>query len=461
MSVLLIKIWRVLSSRNVAIVLLVVVTALLLIGSVLPNPNYMSEEEIIKLKSDSPITYFLAEKFNTQSMAKGYFFGFVGVFLIISTTACSIDRLIEYRRIKRLPLEGLPIEKYDFSVSVHDTDEFLKKLKNTLRLRRWIIKETTAGKKHIVGAEKGRAGFWGSILFHAILITVLFGLVIYYFVGFYGTILFTEGQTKLLSEKSLERIYRRPILGVRLPRLKMTLDHFYSVYWKDTEPVDYTAKFYITDLDSNKRWEQVIKINEPFRYRGIDFLMVLYGFSPNFIVFNSDGTRVFDAYVALSVVEGREDSFYVPEEGLTFKCIFFPDFRADKKGYYSATPLLRNPVFLVNILKNGKSLYKGLIALGEEKQVGPYRVRLNDVRYWITLNLVKETGIGFFFWSSLIGLVGLLIRFLDPDRKLFFVVEGDRLSVFSHSKHFEGILKEQTEQMIRELIKKGGQGVKA
>ncbi len=453
---MLLRLWRILSSRNVAIILLVAVTAMLLFGSLLPNPNFMSKEEVERLKLEKPIVYFLADRFNTQSIAKGYIFGFVGIFLVISTAACSIDRLIEHRRLKRMPLEGIPLEDFDFTVKVKDVDKFINHLKNSLRLRRWSIRESRRDDRIIIGAEKGIAGFWGSILFHVILITVLLGLVIYYFVGFYGTILFTEGQTKILTEENLEKIYRRPILGVRLPRLELTLDHFYSVYWKDTEPVDYTAKFYIKDIEKGKTWEQIIKINEPFRYKGLDFLMVLYGFSPNFVIYNKEGRKIFDAYVALSVVEGREDSFDVPKEGLTFRCIFFPDFRADERGYYSATPLPRNPVFLVNILKHGRSLYKGLIALGEEKDVGEYRVRLNDVRYWITLNLVKETGIGFFFWSSLLGLVGLLIRFLDPDRKVFFVYENGTLSVLSHSKHFEGILKEQTEEMVKELMKKGG-----
>jgi len=107
-------------------------------------------------------------------------------------------------------------------------------------------------------------------------------------------------------------------------------------------------------------------------------------------------------------------------------------------------------------MKEGQLLYRGLIRLKEQKEFGPYKVVFNDLRYWITLNLVKETGIGFFFWCSLLGLLGLLIRFLDPDRKLFFVFEKGKVSVVAYSKHFEGILKEQTKALVKTILNKGG-----
>jgi cytochrome c biogenesis protein ResB len=452
------KIWNILSSRNVAIILLFAVTFMLLFGSILPNPNFMSKEEVLKLQEERPVVYFLASRFNTKSVAKGYIFGFIGIFLIISTTACSLDRLFERRRLKKSSLKDLPVKEFDLVERLDNREEFLKRLKRRLRVKRWYLREEITGGRHILLAEKGIFGFWGSIFFHAILITLLLGLVIYYFRGYYATMLFTEGQTKIVKEENLDRVYRKPLLGFSLPELEIRLEHFYAVYWKEREPVDYTGKFFMKDISKGKSWEQIIKINEPFRYGGVDFLMVLYGYSPNFIVYDKKGKVIYDSYVALNVVGGAEDSFDVLPEGLTVRTIFFPDFKIDERGYYStASPLPRNPVFLLNIIdKNRESLFTGLISLGEEKEFDGYRIRFNDLRYWITLNLVKETGIGFFFWCGLLGIVALLVRFIDPDRKVFFVFEANRLSVLSYTKHFEGILKEQTENMVKNILLKGG-----
>jgi|Deesub1362A_J573_1020465.scaffolds.fasta_scaffold00004_397 hypothetical protein len=451
---MLIKLWKILSSRNVAIVLLVIVTGMLLLTGLLPNPNFMGKEEAEKLKQDNPLLYFLAERFNTQTVARGYIFGFASVFLIISTTACSIDRFFERRKLKRAPLTELPAREFDISFKLGDREDFFRRLKTVLRLKRWSVREAEEKGQYMVLAEKGMIGFWGSVFFHAVLITVLIGAAIYYFTAFYATLLFTEGQSKVLSEQNLEKIDRKPLFGVQLPKLRFTLEHFYSVYWRDEEPVEYTSKFLIEDLEKGNKWRQTVRINEPFRYGGIDFLMVFYGFSPNFIVYK-DGRKIFDSYVALSVTGGREDSFNLPYEDLMIRCVFFPDFREGEEGYYSASPLPREPVFLVNVTKGGKSLYKGLIPLGQEVSAGEYTIRFNDLRYWITLNLVKETGMGFFFWSSMFGLIGLLVRFLDPDRKIFFLYKEDMLSVVSYSRHYEGILKEQTKELVENLTAEG------
>jgi cytochrome c biogenesis protein ResB len=427
---------------------------MLLLGGLLPDPRFIGDIEVERLREERPVIYFFSEKFNPGALAEGYFFGFVCVFLIVSTTACSADRFAERRRLKKALPSEIPIREFDLSMRVEGGEDSLQRLKGAFRLKRWSLREEERGGRIIVLAEKGALGYWGSILFHAILITILVGMAVYYFTGFYGMFLFTEGQSRVLTRENLERIERWPILGVRLPALRFALDSFSVVYWKDREPIDYTARFLMEDMEKGERWEQEIKINEPFRYGGIDFLLTYYSFSPNFMVYK-DGREVFDSYVALSLVDHKEDSFNIESEGLRIKCVFFPDFREDEKGFYTETPLPRNPVFLTKVEKDGEPLYSGLMAVGQEVSAGEYVIRFNDVKYWITLNLSRETGIGFLFWSSLPGLFGLLVRFLDPDRRVLLQYDGGRLSVVSYSKHFEGILKQQTADLVNDISEEG------
>ena len=199
--------WRFLTSRNTAIVLLIVVSAILLIGAALPNPALMSAADVEKFEKSARFLIVLGENFNSMKIGKSYVFGLIGILLVISTTFCSIDRIIKKIRAKSVrSTEALP-ESKGTTVSISGTlQEVEEKLISLFSKDRWKTEVYDSEGLRTVSARKGDAGFWGSIFFHAILITLLAGLVVYFFTAFYATIRFTEGQELKLTEENFLKI---------------------------------------------------------------------------------------------------------------------------------------------------------------------------------------------------------------------------------------------------------------
>ncbi|KPK29347.1 MAG: hypothetical protein AMK70_16010 [Nitrospira bacterium SG8_35_1] len=448
--------WRFLTSRNTAIVLLTAISLVLLIGAVLPNPALITPERFIELQEKMPALLWLGEQFNSMKVGKSFAFTLIGLLLILSTTFCSIDRLIKKKRTSSGTLPELPHGKKMGSFTLESrASDIERALLAAFKRDRWKTISFESKGSRVISGSKGDVGFWGSIFFHAILVTLLAGLIAFYFSGFYASIRISEGQEFILKKDNLHRIDRMPVFGIKLPDLVFTFHKFTVQYYDDYTATDFTAFFTIKDIKTGKSWEQIFKINEPFRYRGIDFLMVVQGYSPNFILYEND-VPVFNSVVALEFDTDFRDSFDIREQGMRIVAQFFPDMERNKDGsVYSKTRRPKNPYFGLEIYKDGIKVIRKLVARGEDITFGPYRLVFRDLHHWITLHLVRETGIGFFFACAMVGLVGVLMRILDPERQILASIEdtseGCIVNFYHSSRHFEGLLKENINEIITTL----------
>jgi cytochrome c biogenesis protein ResB len=449
------RIWKFLTSRNTAIVLLIVVSVILLIGAALPNPDLLRPEDLFELESESPFLLTLGKHFNSMEIGRSYAFAFIGLLLIISTTFCSIERVIKRLRARNTGQSELPPAGEHVTVKLHGKPEDIEeKLLSILKKERWKTGVNEAEGGRTITAARGDMGFWGSVFFHGILVTLLAGLAVYYFSAFYATMLFTEGQELRLTKDNLESIQRMP-LSLTLPDLSFRFNTFSAEYYDENNATDYTADFDITDLKTGMKSKKIFKINSPFKYKGIDFLMVMQGYSPNFILYEN-GRQVFDAFVSLEFDHNYRDSFDIKENGLKIVTQFFPDMARNEDGsVYTKTFRPNNPYFGLVIHQNGKQVFKGLVAKGDGAAFGPYRIVFNDLRHWITLNLVRETGIGFFFVCAMIGLAGIVVRMIDPERRIIAHIQGTgeerTVAFYCSAKHFDGMLQEHILEIINQL----------
>jgi cytochrome c biogenesis protein ResB len=448
--------WNFLVSRNTAIVLLVAVVLILIVAAALPNPVLLLPADAERLQRQSPTLSWLGSHFNSMKMGNSPVFGVVGVLLVISTTLCSIDRVVKRVRANRERTQDTVTTVDDAPIRIRDASAVVEKIDGMLRADRWRIRRSAEGAQTTITATKGDIGFWGSVFFHGVLVTLLGGLVLFSVTGFYATVVITEGQHVRLARENLTRIDRMPLLGMTLPDVTLFLRQFSSEYHDDFTAVDHTAELVVTDHRRGRTWTEDVKVNRPFRYGGIDFVIHLQGYSPNFIVYKS-GKPVFDSYAALDVTDGKKDTLEVPGERLLISARFFPDMaRTPEGGVYSKGPRPRNPYFGVEITKGGERLFRGLVGKGESVSFGEYRLVFNDLRPWVTLNLVRETGIGLFFVSSMIGLVGVLVRMVDPDRKIVASVTVDEASIRYSARHFEGMLREYAAAVAERLRTESG-----
>jgi cytochrome c biogenesis protein len=453
-------VWDMLISRNLAVVLLIAVTLMLAVGAVLPNPQLLSEEEIVDMKGRYPLIYALGERYNSQALAKNYFFGAVGIFLIVSTAVCSLDRLLlRYRARISTGIPARPSTENTIKRLFMDTDITVleRYARDWFRGRRWNVTVQKADERTDVIATRGRAGFWGSILFHSVLITALLGMVIYYLGGYRAVLSFTEGQIYPLERDNLVSIQKEPVWGLRLPDVSLGLLKQYSIYDEKDPwyPLDYVARFRIEEKSSGISWEEDVRINDPLFVGGIKFLLVKGGFSPKIVIRDRHGADVFNSFVALARESGTRDNFHVKDERLIIRAKLYPDYIERDGSPDTKSPSALNPFLSLKVFSKGKYIFDGLIPYGSGVRAGDYRISFPEVRKWVHMEMVDEPGVGFFFIISFVGLVGVAVRFIDPDESFYlsFAQEGGSVNMYvtPHSRHFPGLITARAEEFVRSI----------
>ena len=458
--------WNFITSRNLAIFLLIIVTAMLAIGAFLPNPVFLREEQKIEMRINNPTLYWFGEKFNSQELASSNIFGFIGVFLIISTTLCSIDRLIAKKRAKAVSIFSYPFLTSQKSVAMNFKNIDLSKLeeygREWLKKQKMKIDAQNHKLKKIIVGSRGKAGFWGSIFFHFILITALMGLVIYYLGSYRATLGFTEGQTYRLHKDRFVHILEEPVWGFNLPDVEVGLVKQYSLYAKDDPlyPIEHVAVFKVNEFKNKRSWNKEVRINDPLVIEGKEFLLQKGGFSPRIVVKGLDGEVIFDRFVALRNERGTSDDITIAED-LQVDIKFYPDFIKQGNEMDSKTLEVKNPFFFIEVHRADNQLYKGLVPFNGAVSVTDHVISFPEVRRWVEMELVGEPGIGFFFMVSFVGLLGIFVRIMDPDERIYIILEevgtGINMTSYTYSKHFSGLIDDRRAEMVEYIIRKGAQ----
>jgi cytochrome c biogenesis protein ResB len=444
-------IWQALTNRTLSTMLLIAVTLLLAIGSLLPNPAYMDQAKIAQMQARHPLLWSMGEHYNNQKLVQGYFFSGIGVFLILSASLCSIDRLRWRRRSRReSAASGADIVSggatHSLQLGEVPANEVLEAARACLRQRmRWaqIRHDSEQG---MVIARRGSYGFWGSILFHSLLIMALVGMVIFHLGGTRGWLSFTEGQGYRLEESRFTHLEKKPVWGVRLPRVSLELLQQYALFAPDdpNTAIERVARFRVTDTKTGAGYDREVRINKPLNIGGMDFLLMNGGFAPRFVITGKNGTRIFDAFVNLREAGGTRDDFAANDRQLHLQVNFLPDYVREFGRPRTRSPHLRNPVVAATVTIEGQKLYDDIIPVGQGVQVADYQVHVPEVRRWVEMEAVNEPGIGFFFAVSFFGLSGLIVRMLDPDEQLTLVCTAENgcttVRIAADSRHFPALL---------------------
>lgn len=454
-------IWDFLTSRDLAIVLLVAVTVMLAVGAFLPNPDLLSDTDWIEIRLKHPVISWLGERYNSQEMARGYVFGFVGIFLVISTVLCSVNRLIKTQR-RRGEEISIPTQVMNGGIrrtfTASDIQHITTVAGRWLKSRRWKVSSQGHNDERIIIGSRGKAGFWGSIIFHFILITALGGLLYYHFGGYRASFSFTEGQSYRLAPDSPVHILREPVWGLRLPEAELGLVKQYSLY-SGSDPwnaVEHVAIFRIKDLGAEKEWKREVRINDPLVIEGKKFLLTAGGFSPKIVIENKTGRDLLNSFVALKDKGGTRDTFELTS-GELVEAQIFPEFYMEGEEPATRSMQAKNPFLRIRIDRRGTYIYDEMIPINNMEQTGEFKVFFPELRRWVEMELVGEPGIGFFFIVSFLGLFTLLVRVFDPDERIFMHLkstsEGVDMHVYPYSKHFSGLIEDNCVKLAAHVEK--------
>lgn len=446
-----------LANRTLSTVLLIIITAMLIIGSFLPNPAFMLPEEIVAMQVNHPLLFRIGAGYNSQKLATGYLFGFIGIFLILSASFCSIDRMLarlgsgQATGPETIPSGTAPRIFLFPGADLHATGDFVSRWFRRRLFGAQVSHERELG---VILVSRGRFGFWGSIVFHTFLITALAGMVIYYLGETRGLLSMTEGERIILEKSSFRYLEKEPVWGLSLPRVQMELLEQHSRYAEDEQhtALEHLARFRVTDPDNGTSSISDVKINHPLRLGGKDFILKTGGYSTRFTLADTSGTVLFNSFVSLREEGGTRDDFSMPGTDLHLQIRFFPDFTGAAGRLRSKSPQLNNPVASVTVRQQGRTIFDGTMPLGGSVRAGGNIISMPEVRRWVELEMSSEPGVGFFFVISFVGIMGIMIRILDPDERITVVLRQERDGVVGEfatsSRHFSALLATMPDECV-------------
>lgn len=444
-----------LSSRKLAVALFITLIILFVTGSFLPKVTFMSTPQQELLAKNNPWLFRLATALTPPEIVKHWGFGLLTGILFISTACCSILRIGRnpYRQ-NRITAE-IPIAGVVLPVGMPE-EVLTARIAGLLRSARWDVTTISGpGGGTLISGYKGSKGFWGSILFHAsLLIIILCGLLSMY-AAFYAGVVVTEGQILDVVEENLVDITRLPEIGQTAPGFRIKMESFVPYLEQDRFFTQYFAILSFLDpLGGNVRREEV-KINHAAGYRGFKVALSRYGFAPLLrITDNETGQELLDSYVNLVVPDpASHDSVGLPPGYPHLMFRFFPDAEIQGRAIKNRSPLPKKPVFLV--WAGGEE--DRPLPLGGTVKLQKVTVNFGDLRYWASFRISRDPGEPVIYLGFILGILGLLVRFLDPPKTIRLKLLQDdsqvEISIRGSSRYFPALFQEEVQALAGKLEK--------
>ena len=112
-----------LTSRTLAIVLMLLMVAALAGSAFLPSQAFLTSEEWETLAVQKPTLFWLASRISTPELVKSPLFAVLALFLSLSTLSCTIRRMFNWERYKATALARIIV----FRLPLKDCYHFLRK----------------------------------------------------------------------------------------------------------------------------------------------------------------------------------------------------------------------------------------------------------------------------------------------------------------------------------------------
>ncbi|MDH4100965.1 MAG: cytochrome c biogenesis protein ResB [Nitrospirota bacterium] len=374
--------------------------------------------------------------------------------VFISILACSIQRIIRRDEWETEPAKVFSVGEECFSGSSQKSSEVVKEeVAGLLRERGWRVDAT---RSEGLLAFQGEPGFWGSMVFHAAMLVILIGVTLTVLSRTVTGFSITEGETKDLMAPGVVQAEESLLGPVRVP-MRLTLQKFSADYVEGTHPVDYEAVLWVEESGRQPR-EVVTRVNRPFSSGKADIYMDKYGFAPRFVLTKDDGTELSDYHYNLSVLDGKEDSLELPEIGATVTVVFFPSFKLEEGNTVTnVSQEPTNPGMVISIAREGQVVVNRVfVPLGKRVRFEGMSLQFAGWRFWTHFGISRDLGVNWILVGFLTLVVGLVLRFAYPDRRLWVRIgeegAGCTVAMGGHGGHFAALFREEL-TMLGERVK--------
>ena len=359
------KIINFLSSAKLAILLGFLFMSFSFAGAVLPQEGVMEPREITEWQAEHPLVTSLLSQTGLFHAFRSWPFLAVLLALGINTLVCTITRLLGGEETRR-----------------YSTLEYL-----------------------------------GSVIFHVSLIMLFAGGFWSAAARFDGYVVLTEGQMFREVAPSYLRYAEGPLRRREHTGFLAQLKSVYLKYESGKHLVNLVSTFEVEEASGRAR-EHKVKVNHPWKHKGLAFTQDKTGFSPCLSIHDTaTGKLLFDSFVALKTFQHgstkeHKDFISLPVHGERLQMTLYPSFSREGGKIHNAGDELTKPLLrLERMDESGNVTASKDIESNETAVLGDLSVQFADLRYWASFRIVDDPGYPLVVVAMWLGFAALLARY--------------------------------------------------
>jgi cytochrome c biogenesis protein len=365
--------WRLLTSMRTAIILLVMLAAASIPGSLVPQRS-SDPNGVTALYSSDPSLAKIYDQFQLFDTFSSVWYSAIYLLLFVSLIGCIIPRISHHWNVLREPPTEAPSSWGRLTVrrlepATGGITAALDRAERLLRSKRYrVVRDGET-----LRAEFGYLRETGNLVFHVALVGILATLALAGGFGWNGQRLLIEGQTFTNQLSSYDTFHQGAWFSeTALQPYGLTLNSFTPKYTKDPVkgtwmPIDFTAE--TTVSDASGKHKETLKVNDPLVVGGSEIYLLGNGYAPVITVTNPKGEVVFDQPVPFISQDANLTSVgvvKVPDGlsvGLGMQGFFYPSATKLSSGALSSdNPQPTNPTVTFNIYTGDLGLDSGTSA---------------------------------------------------------------------------------------------------
>jgi cytochrome c biogenesis protein len=294
--------WREYRSMRTALVLLVVLAAASILGSLFPQEG-LSPQRVDQYFSDHPALAPVLERLGMFDVFGSAWYMAIYLALLGALVACLVPRTRALVRVLRSrPPRGGDLARYRTRASFQtpaSPDQAMAAARRVLRRSRYRLAAHDGGE---LAGEKGFLREAASMLFHVSLLVLLIGLAYGKGYGYRGQAAIVEGETWANARVGYDNFSPGRFFGPEhLAPFQLRLDAFTNSFYPNNTPREFASQVTAFDLDGQRLQSQRVAPNRPMTVDGVRIFQSDYGYVPVVRVQGKDGKDLVAAQEVLTL----------------------------------------------------------------------------------------------------------------------------------------------------------------
>jgi len=414
-----------LSVRSSA-VLLLILAALLILNVALPQEKTLGEAAFADLIRSGPAARFFLHTLGLGTMSTSpIFLGVMGLFflnliLVLGARWRSIWRQARLRPRSEPVLRAWQRGSGTLTAVLPqhwDTGHVVHTLRGAGYQARKVGKSAVWGVRH-------RTAPLGFLVFHISFFLLCAGGLLIYYTRFVGDVVLTEGQEFAGVYRQVRRespLGWRPDLAFRLLEV---VPRFVA-----GQPLSLEAVFRFRGGRAGE--ERRSRVNHPARWGSSTVLVQQAGIAPVLWLQDPRGFTL-DRAAVVAMTRGVDPTVVPLAEG-TVEVSIAPMAPGNDFPVREDLPML--PVHL-SVRSQGKTVFSGVLTRGDAATWPQGRLVMEDLNYWLGVQVVSERGGGLLIAGFVMGILGLIWRLLLYRREVAVLWDEESYSLAGRSEYF-------------------------